>query len=342
MRLSDLAARFGGTVLRGPDFELGGFRPLSSAGAADAAFLADASKVGLLADCRAGCVILPPAVADAAPASASSVWLIDQPYLAFARVSQLLEAQARGAKAPTTTIHPTAVVDASAVLGMQVWIGPHAVIGAGVRIGDRTHIGAGCTIGEQSCVGDDGLLHARVSIGPRVVVGARVVMQSGAVVGADGFGFAPDAQRHWVKIPQVGGVVLGDDVEVGANSCIDAGTLAPTRIGHGVKIDNLVQIAHNVQVGDHTAIAANVGIAGSTKIGSHCMLAGGAGINGHIEIVDNTVIGPMSSVHGSIKESGHYVGFFPIMTRKKFERAAVLVRTLPERLKQKLLPSSSE
>lgn len=342
MKLESLAAEFGGSILRGADFDVTGFRPLDGAGPSDAAFLADATKASLLQGCRAGCLILPPSVQALAPDTAQAIWLIDQPYLAFARVAQRLEAQARLRLVPSTTIHPTAVVDPSASLGEQVLVGPHAVVAAGASIGHRCHIGAGCSVGEGTSIGNDGLLHANVSIGPRVRIGHRVVMQSGAVVGADGFGFAPDAQRHWVKIPQVGGVVMGDDVEVGANACIDAGTLAPTRIGHGVKIDNLVQIAHNVQIGDHTAIAANVGIAGSTKIGAHCMLAGGAGINGHIEIADNTVIGPMSSVHGSVKESGHYVGFFPLMPRKKFERVAVLVRTLPERLKQKLLPSSSE
>jgi UDP-3-O-[3-hydroxymyristoyl] glucosamine N-acyltransferase len=202
------------------------------------------------------------------------------------------------------------VIEADAVIGAGVDLGPHVVVGEGARIGEDSQLGARVTV----CAG--------------VVIGQRAVIHPGAVLGSDGFGFAPTPERHWVKIPQTGGLVIGNDVEIGANTTIDRGALSDTRIGHGVKLDNQIQIAHNVIIGDHTAIAACVGIAGSARIGAYCQIGGAAGVLGHLEVADGTVIGPMSLVMSSITEPGKYVGFYPLQPEKEWQRSAARVRRL--------------
>ncbi|MFZ9245035.1 MAG: UDP-3-O-(3-hydroxymyristoyl)glucosamine N-acyltransferase, partial [Burkholderiaceae bacterium] len=246
------------------------------------------------------------------------------------QVAGLIQASNRAAQVQETQVHPSAVVAQTAKLGQRVRISAGVVIEEGAEIGDDTDIGPGCVIGAHSRIGAAGLLHARVSLGAGVQIGQRVVIQSGAVLGSDGFGYAPNADRHWVKIPQVGGVVIGDDVEIGANTVIDQGTMSPTRIGHGVKLDNLIQVAHNVEIGDHTAIAGCVGIAGSAKIGRYCQIGGAAGILGHLQIADGTIIGPMSLVMSSIETAGKYVGVMPLAPERQWEKSAAIIRRLPE------------
>jgi UDP-3-O-[3-hydroxymyristoyl] glucosamine N-acyltransferase len=203
------------------------------------------------------------------------------------------------------------------------------VIAAGARVGERAIVGAGCAIGEGASVGDDTLLHARVTVYPGCVVGARCILHSGAVIGADGFGMAPDAGR-WVKIPQVGRAVLGDDVEVGANTCIDRGALGDTVVEDGVKIDNLVQVAHNCRIGAHTVIAGCAGIAGSTVIGRHCLIGGAAGIIGHLTICDGVTVSGMTFVTKSITKPGVYSSGLPMMPHADWLRNASKLRRLDE------------
>jgi UDP-3-O-[3-hydroxymyristoyl] glucosamine N-acyltransferase len=204
------------------------------------------------------------------------------------------------------------------------------VIEDDVLIADDVDIGAGTVIESGVRIGAGSTVAPRVTIGRQCVIGCRAVIHSGVVIGSDGFGFAPRPDRSWLKIPQVGAVWIGDDVEIGANTTIDRGTLDDTRIGHGVKLDNQIQIAHNVVIGDHTAIAACVGIAGSAVIGAHCQIAGAAGVLGHLTIAEGTVIGPMSLVMSSIDTAGKYVGVFPLQAQSDWERSAVVVRRLPE------------
>ena len=214
-----------------------------------------------------------------------------QPYLAYASLSHLFDRKPKAAAG----IHPTAIVAADAEVDPSASVGAYAVIESGARIGAGVSIGAHCVIGARSVIGEGGWLAPRVTLYHDVTIGARVSIQSGAVIGGEGFGFANE-KGVWQKIAQIGGVTIGDDVEIGANTTIDRGALSDTLIGNGVKLDNQIMIAHNVQIGDHTAMAACVGISGSAKIGRHCMLAGGVGLVGHIEICDNVFVTGMTMV----------------------------------------------
>jgi UDP-3-O-[3-hydroxymyristoyl] glucosamine N-acyltransferase len=247
------------------------------------------------------------------------------PYLYLARLTQWWVGRTR--RPDERGVHASAVVDASAELGADVSIGPFAVVEAGVAIGAGASIGAYCYVGRGCRIGAGTSLRPRATLLFDTVIGARGIVHSGAVLGADGFGFAPD-QGHWVKIEQLGTVRVGDDVEIGANTCIDRGALGDTTIADGVKIDNLVQIGHNVRIGEHTAIAGNVGIAGSSTIGAHCMIGGGAGISGHITLTDHVVIGGATQVSRSIAKPGFYSGTFPFDDNAEWEKNAAVVRNL--------------
>jgi len=325
---ADLVAAIGGTLEGNPDHWVSRFAPLSSAGLEDASFLAHSRFRSQLPACRAGLMVLRPEDRPAEHRFGALI-LTDDPYLYFARAAAHLMRAQRALEVPNTSIHPSAVVSERAHLGARLRIGAGAVIEDDAWIGDDTDVGAMSFIGRGVRIGASSVLHPRVTIASGVEIGDRAVLQSGAIVGSDGFGFAPTADRHWVKIPQVGGVLLGNDVEVGANTVIDAGTLAPTRIGHGVKLDNLIQIAHNVEIGDHTAIAGCVGVAGSAKIGAHCQIGGAAGVLGHLEIAEGTTIGPMSLVMSSITTPGKYVGIMPLLPERDWQRSAALIRRLP-------------
>jgi len=319
----DLGAQFEGD----PQFELRRFAPLESAGPEDAVFIAHERYLHALGGCKAGAVIVRPSEAPFAQGFRARV-LSSDPYLFFARAAGLLARHARGQALAQTRIHPSAVIDPSAVIGEAVRIGAGAVVEAQAVVGEGCDIGAQVILGQSSVVGPDSVLHARVTVYPGVRLGARAIVHSGAVLGSDGFGFAPASDQAWVKIPQVGGLIIGDDVEIGANTTIDRGALSDTRIGNGVKLDNQIQIAHNVVVGDHTAMAACVGVAGSARIGAYCQIGGAAGVLGHLEIADGTIIGPMSLVMSSIKEPGKYVGFYPLQPEKEWQRSAARVRRL--------------
>jgi UDP-3-O-[3-hydroxymyristoyl] glucosamine N-acyltransferase len=329
LSVADLIQRLGGTPRGDEQFPVVQFRPVQQAGPGDAAFAVHERMAPQVAACKAGLMILPQTLAHLSEHFRATIVVAD-PYLYFAQTAALIQASTRAGQVQQTQVHPSAVVAGGAKIGQRVRIAAGVIIEEGADIGDDTDVGPGCVIGSNSRIGAGGLLHARVSLGSGVQIGQRVVVQSGAVIGSDGFGYAPNPQREWIKIPQVGGVVIGDDVEIGANTVIDQGTMSPTRIGNGVKLDNLIQVAHNVEIGDHTAIAGCVGIAGSAKIGRYCQIGGAAGILGHLQIADGTVIGPMSLVMSSIETAGKYVGVMPLSPERQWERSAALIRRLPE------------
>lgn len=322
--LRDIIERLGGELIGDSATPIESIEPLESAGPAAIAFLSNPLYAKQLADSTAGCVIVAPAFRDAAAARGAAIVAAD-PYLYFARLTQWWAERTRPRPAPT--IHASAAVDPAARLGARVAVGAFAVIEAGAVIGDDASIGAhavvaaGCSIGASTRIG------ARVAVVARTTIGARGIVHPGAVLGADGFGFAPDRGR-WEKIEQLGRVVIGDDVEIGANTCIDRGALGDTVIADGVKIDNLVQIGHNVRIGAHTAIAGCVGIAGSTTIGAHCMLGGGSGVTGHVTIVDHVVVGGATQISRSIAKPGFYSGSFPFDDNASWEKNAATLRNL--------------
>jgi len=326
----ELAKQFSATVMGDPSIRIDRFASLANARSGNASFLASPRYREQLRLTQASVVV----VSDAASARQMglSCTLIEthDPYLFFAMAADWLNRRNRQALVPETRVHPSAILGPGVRLGHRVSIGPGVVISSGVVIGEDTDVDASCILGEGVSIGAGSHLHPRVTIAAGCQIGARAVIHSGAVVGSDGFGFAAQSDRSWLKIPQMGGVLIGDDVEIGANTTIDRGTLDATVIEHGVKLDNQIQIAHNVVIGRHTAIAGCVGIAGSARIGAFCQIGGAAGILGHLEIAEGTIIGPMSLVMSSIQEPGKYVGVYPLQHQADWEKSAALVRRLPE------------
>lgn len=318
--LAELVARFGGELVGDGALSVRQVAPLARAGADEIGFVAQARYFPQLAATRAGAVILP---ADARDACTLPRILTPNPYLYFARVSALFNPPPR----PAVGIDPAAHVAAGADIAADASIGPGAVIGDGAVIGARSAIGANCVIGEGARIGEDCLLHAGVTVYHRCAIGDRAILHSGCVIGADGFGFAPN-DGVWEKIPQIGRVLVGDDVEVGANTTIDRGALEDTIIEDGVKLDNQIQIAHNVVVGAHTAIAACTGIAGSAKIGRHCTIGGAAMIFGHIEIADGTRISTNTLITKSLPRAGTYTSALPFSEHETWQKNAVHMRNL--------------
>jgi len=302
LTLGQIASRLGGRVAGNAATLVEQVGSLEHATASQITFFADPKLKAKLAATRAGAVIV---AAEGESLTSLPRIVCDKPSVYFARVSQMFNPVVR----QPPGVHPT------------------AVIAPGVRLGARVSIGPGCVVGEGVSIGDDSCLYPRVVIYPGCTLGARVVAHSGVVIGSDGFGLANDGGR-WLKIPQIGGVRIGDDVEIGANCTIDRGALQDTVIEEGVKLDNLIQIGHNVRIGAHTAIAACVGIAGSTEIGKRCMIGGAAMIGGHLKIVDGVEISGGTAVPSSILEPGAYTALFPIEEKAAWARTAVLVRRL--------------
>jgi UDP-3-O-[3-hydroxymyristoyl] glucosamine N-acyltransferase len=326
----DLVSALGGSLQGSPQATIQRFASLAKATSSDASFLANPKYQDQLKATHAGVLILKDAELARAAGLEAAVIETPDPYLYFAQAATWMLERTRAQDVVETQVHPTASIHPSARVGQRVRISPHVVIEDDVLIADDVDIGAGTVIESGVRIGAGSTVAPRVTIGRQCVIGCRAVIHSGVVIGSDGFGFAPRPDRSWLKIPQVGAVWIGDDVEIGANTTIDRGTLDDTRIGHGVKLDNQIQIAHNVVIGDHTAIAACVGIAGSAVIGAHCQIAGAAGVLGHLTIAEGTVIGPMSLVMSSIDTAGKYVGVFPLQAQSDWERSAVVVRRLPE------------
>ena len=321
-RLQELAQLLDAQLQGNPDCLVTGLGTLQNASAGQLAFLASASYRKQLASTRAGAVLL---TAEDASAFSGNCLIVADPYQAYARLSHLFDRK----PVAVAGIHPSAVVDATAVVATSASVGPGAVIEAGAVIGDNVVIGAHSVVGARSRIGNDGWLAPRVTLYHDVVVGERVVIQSGAVIGGEGFGFAKQ-NGQWLKIAQIGGVTIGDDVEIGANTTVDRGALDDTRIGNGVKLDNQIMIAHNVEIGDNTAMAACVGISGSTKIGRNCMLAGGVGLVGHIEICDNMFVTGMTMVTHSITEPGAYSSGTAMQAAADWKKNAVRFRQLDD------------
>jgi UDP-3-O-[3-hydroxymyristoyl] glucosamine N-acyltransferase len=298
--------------------------PLESAGPSHLSFLANPRYRNMVAKSAAGAVVLT-AADQAALRPTAAVVVCDQPYAWFAFAAQVLERRVQR----TPGIDAGARIDQAARLGADVWIGPGVVIEAGVEIGAGCCIEAGSYVGQGVRVGANTRLYPGVRVLDGCTLGARCIVHSGAVIGADGFGFAPFA-GSWIKIPQTGCVVIGDDVEIGANTTIDRGTMGDTVIEDDVKIDNQVQVAHNCRIGAHTVVAGCVGIAGSAIIGRYCQLGGAAMIHGHITLCDHVVVSGGTLISRSINEPGFYSGVFPFMINREWERNAAVVRHLRE------------
>ena len=303
--------------------------PLQSAESGQIAFLANPKYKKHLRDTRASAVILHPNMAAELPAGMAAI-LTPMPYVYYARVAALLNPPARLAAG----VHPTATVESE--IPASCHIGAGAWVGAGVTLGERVEIRAHATIGAGVAIGADSVIHPHVSIYADCQIGERAILHSGAVIGADGFGFAPDFSAvsanngtgGWVKIPQIGRVIIGNDVEIGANTSIDRGALEDTVIGDGCKLDNQIQIGHNCVIGAYTVIAGCVGIAGSTHIGHHCALGGAAMILGHLEIAPGTEISPGSMVMKNITQPGKYTALYPLERHEHWLKNAAQLRHL--------------
>ncbi len=314
-----------------PGPRIRGLGSLLSAGPEEISFLSNARLHDQLTACRAASVIMTEADyrAYAKPGHAYRAVLCEQPYVMYALLAQWFDShRIQGLE---KGIHPTAVVAPDARLDQGVSVGPHCVIEAGVHIGQGTRLGPGCVIGAGSVLGRDCLLHARVTCYHGVQVGDRAILHTGCVLGADGFGFAPTpGGAGWTKIAQIGGVRLGDDVEIGANTTVDRGALESTTVGNGVKLDNQIMIAHNVQIGDHTAMAACVGVAGSTIIGQRCTIGGAAMLSGHLVLGDDVHISGGTAVTSSISSPGRYTGVYPFAEHRDWQRNAAVLGQLAQ------------
>jgi len=280
--LGEIAVRFGLTLAGDPALRVSRVATLAQAEPGTLSFLANSRYRRSLPETRASAVVLAPGDLEACPVAAL---VSDHPYLAYARIAQLLHPAPRVAPG----VHPSAVVAPQARIAESASVGPLTVIEAEVEIGERVEVGAGCLIQRGVRIGPDTRLVGQVTLYPAVEIGARCLLHAGAVVGADGFGFAPDRGR-WEKVPQVGSVKVGDDVEIGANTTIDRGAIGNTVIGDGVKLDNQIQVGHNVVIGAHSAIAACTGISGSTTLGQRCMIGGMVGFAGHLTIADDVIV----------------------------------------------------
>lgn len=318
--------RFGGEIAGSPATVIRQVATLESAAAGDITFVAQSRYLPQLANTAASAVILSQ---DARNATALPRIVSANPYAYYAKVAALLNPPA-----PVTPgVDKSAVVDKAARIATSAQIGPCAVIAKGAQIGANVTIGAGCFIGENCRVGAGTRVYANVTIYHGCRIGERCIIHSGAVIGSDGFGNAKDGEA-WIKIPQIGGVTIGDDVEIGANTAIDRGALEDTIIGNGVKLDNQIQIAHNVTIGDHTAIAACAGIAGSARIGRNCALGGASMIYGHITIADNINVSAGTLVMKSLEQQGTYTGVYPFSDHKRWLKNATHLRQLDDLVKR--------
>lgn len=326
IRLKELVESLGGQLIGDADTQVSGIAPLSDATASQITFLSNPKFRPQVSQTQAAAVILSAADDVAVGADYRGARIVAaNPYAYFARAAQLFAA--RNAAPVVAGIHPAASVDPTAQVAASACIGPNVVIGSGAVIGDKVRIEAGCVIGAGARIGAGSYLYPNVTIYHACEIGQRAIIHSGVVIGADGFGFANDGGA-WVKIPQTGRVLVGDDVEIGANTTIDRGALADTVIEEGVKLDNQIQIAHNCHIGAHTAIAACAGIAGSARIGKYCSIGGAAMIHGHITIVDHVHVSAGTLALRSISEPGQYTGFYPIAKHGDWEKSAALVRNL--------------
>lgn len=326
MKLGQLAEFLGATLSGPAELEIVGLATLQDAGPGQLSFLANPQYRKYLGESNAAAVLLK---ASDAEGFAGHALIVPDPYVAYARISHLFDPKPKA----VAGVHPSAVVAADAQVDASASIGAFVVIESGAQIGPGVTVGAQCYIGARCVIGEGGWLAPKVTLYHDVRIGKRVVIQSGAVLGGEGFGFANE-KGVWQKIAQIGGVTIGDDVEIGVNTAIDRGALADTCIGNGVKLDNQIQIAHNVQIGDHTAMAACVGISGSTKIGKHCTIAGGVGMVGHIDVCDGVFVSGMTMVTRSITEPGAYSSGTAMQPLAEWRKSAARIRQLDEMAKR--------
>jgi UDP-3-O-[3-hydroxymyristoyl] glucosamine N-acyltransferase len=318
--LGELATRFGCDLVGDPDVEVDSVAALAAAGARNLSFYTNPRLLPQLASTRAAAVVLRPDDAASAP---SAALLSGNPYATYARIAGLLHPE----PAPVPGVHASAIVAASAHIASSAEIGAHVSIGANSVVGERVIIGAGSVIGPDCELAADVRLVARVTLVRRVVIGERSIVHPGAVIGADGFGNAMTPEG-WIRVPQLGGVRIGSDVEIGANSTVDCGALGDTIIADGVRIDNLCMIAHNVKLGAHTALAAMTGIAGSTEVGARCLFGGQSGSVGHVRICDDVVVSGRAMVTKDITEAGVYASSFPCEPVRDWNRKVARFRRL--------------
>lgn len=318
--LGQLAEKVGGTVRGDESYQVDGVATLKNATSKQISFLSNLKYKKFLSDTNAAAVILDAEMVAFTPTNAI---VVDDPYVAYAKIAALL--------CPVTytslMVHPVASVAGDCQFDESVSIGPHAVIEENVELGENVVIGPGCIIQQGSKIGSGSRLVANVTLCRETIIGDGALIHPGVVLGADGFGIAND-KGQWIKVPQLGRVIIGNDVEIGANTTIDRGALDDTIIGDGVKLDNQIQIAHNVVIGDHTVIAGCAGIAGSTHIGKACMIGGGVGISGHLEIADGVILTAGTVVSKSIREAGVYSSGIPAETNSQWHRNVIRYRNL--------------
>ncbi|HEY3986189.1 UDP-3-O-(3-hydroxymyristoyl)glucosamine N-acyltransferase [Cedecea sp.] len=326
IRLAELAQQLDAELHGDGDIVITGVASMQTAQSGHITFMVNPRYREHLAACQASAVVMTEADL---PYAKSAALVVKNPYLTYARMAQILDTTPQ----PASDIAPSAVIDPSAKLGAHVSVGANAVIESGVVLGDNVVIGAGCFVGKNTKIGAGSRLWANVSIYHDIEIGAQCLIQSSTVIGSDGFGYAND-RGNWVKIPQLGRVIIGDRVEIGACTTIDRGALDDTIIGNGVIIDNQCQIAHNVVIGDNTAVAGGVIMAGSLKIGRYCMIGGASVINGHMEICDKVTVTGMGMVMRPITEPGVYSSGIPLQPNKAWRKTAALVMNIDEMSKR--------
>ena len=336
--LGSIVGALGGQLV-GKDLPVNRLAPIETARSGELSFVSHPRYARLIDSTSASALLVPAALSDVASTRVSGHIVADDTYLYFARLTQYWKAAERTALADghRPAVHPLACVSPGAQLSHDIEVGPFAVVEAGASLASGVRVGAHCHVGPWARLGEGTLLHPRVTIGERCRLGAGCIVHSGAVIGADGFGFAPYDGGRWEKIEQLGAVQIGDNVEIGANTCIDRGALDDTVIGNGVKLDNLVQIGHNVRIGDHSALAGCAGVAGSAVIGAYCTVGGGAVVLGHLTLADRVHISAASVVTRSIAQPGQYSGVFPLDDNAAWEKNAATLRQLHrlrDRIKQ--------
>ena len=322
MKASDIAKLVNGRLIGNPDLDIAGAAGLEDAKASDVSFVFNPKYVKHLATTKAGVLLLSEEAENCKPAQI----IVKNPHMAFAQVLNVLEKEVRPAF--PSGIHASAIIAAGSKIAKDAAVGPGVVVEAGASIGNGTRVGANSYIGHCSRIGKNSLIYPNVTIRENTAIGNNVIIHSGAVLGSDGFGFVPSSDGHY-KVPQIGSVEIADDVEIGANVTIDRATTGKTKIGKGTKIDNLVQIAHNVKIGEHCFIVAQAGIAGSTVIGDHVTIAGQAGVSGHLTIGDNVTIAGQAAVIGDVP-AREIVSGYPARPHREAMKVYALSQKLPE------------
>ena len=325
--LSELAAVIGATVQGDDGCKIRDVASILNAKSGEISLVADPRYRKYLTQTKASAVLLDKTLAKKCLVNAL---VMPNPKIGFVKLLKFLRPQF----VSVVGVHPTAIVSEHCQIDPSVHIGAYVVIKENVIIESRTLIDSGTVIGQGSRIGADCYIHSQVTIYHQTIMGDRSIVHSGAVIGADGFGLTVGEKEEWIKIPQVGRVIIGNDVEIGANATIDRGALDDTVIGNGVKLDNLVMIAHNVRIGDHTVIAGCASVAGSTTIGRHCIIGGSAGLNGHIEICDNVIITGMGMIQKSITKPGIYSSGTGMQTNRKWRKSVIRFWQLDELVKR--------